>query len=155
MSPSELGSNLVPYKMLLVCSNELYDGAQLLSIGSQYPLIVGKGVRPVVWLQGLRQGSSGKLEPVVTRSTSVHPAFRVVTGKDDITVFWQNTRVLHIKSNGEIAEIDVLDLRPLGWQVHGNKRELKIGANSFSSNKFRGMVTVFHMLSPVGDTLSV
>lgn len=50
-----------------------------------------------------------------------------------------STMVLSIKATGEdSAEIDTLDMRPLGLNVYGTKNELMVGTNTFSGNSMSG-----------------
>jgi hypothetical protein len=50
-----------------------------------------------------------------------------------------NTVVLSVKAIDEnSAEIDNLDMRPLGLNLFGTKSELRVGSNTFSGSSMSG-----------------
>lgn len=128
-----------PYETLVVCSNTLSGGGHILAIGKVLPVLVGKGEKPQVWLQALSNPDKNEFITIVEASISKHQAVKVFEGNGAINIHAGGTNVLSVRvSSEDSAEIFLLDLRPLGINLHGNNSELKVGNSTFSGNSFAG-----------------
>ena len=136
---STLPSTYRPYQTLTVCSNTLIGGGHLVLIGEVLPLLVGSGDAPTIWLQAPTDRTGTKYVPLVTASVAAHPAVAVVKNEEGLTVSIGGAPVIHIKQmDRESAVIDLIDLRPIGLNIHGDAKSLTAGGATFSSNTFSG-----------------
>ncbi len=128
-----------PYEKLVVCSNTLSGGGHILAIGEVLPVLVGKGEKPQVWLQALSNPDKSEFIIIVEASISKHQAVKVFEDNGVLNIHVGSTSVLSVRVTGEdIAEIFMIDLRPLGINLYGNNSELKVGNSTFSGNSFAG-----------------
>jgi len=110
-----------------------------LAIGEVLPVLVGKGEKPQVWLQALPNPDKSEFVTIVEASISKHQAVKVFEDSGALNIHVGGTNVLSVRVTGEdSAEISLLDLRPLGINLHGNNSELKVGGSIFSKNSFAG-----------------
>lgn len=132
-----------PYETLVVCSNNLSGGGYILAIGDVLPVLVGKGKKPQVWLQALSNPEKNEFLTIVEASMSKHPAVTVFEESGVLNIHVGGKNVLSVRVTDEdSAEISLLDLRPLGIDLHGNNSELKVGNSTFSRNSFTGGVAM-------------
>lgn len=136
---TSLPHSFKPYKKLLVCSNSLFDGGHIVSIGDVIPLIVGEGVKPQVWLQALADTGGKEFTTVVENSVSKHPSVEVREVSDSLVISVHGKSVLRIRQTSQHnAEIDLMDLRPVGLNLYGDSSSMHVGGGTFSRNSMRG-----------------
>jgi hypothetical protein len=134
-----LPNSYIPYNTLVVCSNTLTGGVHLVKVDDILPVVVGKGDKPKIWLQALTDSKTKIFMMVVEASISSHPAVKVYEDFDTLKITISGTLVLSVKATGDdSAEIDTLDMRPLGLNLYGTKNELMVGGNTFSGNSMSG-----------------
>jgi hypothetical protein len=133
-----LPKSYVAYKSLKVCSNTLSGGGHIASIGDTLPLIIGKGDKPQIWLQALTNPETKQFTPIVESSVSKHPAVVVKEVSGYVVVSVQGTQILKVKAKGGSANVEILDLRPLGLNLSGNSTSMNVGGNTFSNNSMSG-----------------
>lgn len=136
---NKLPDGYKPLKKLTICSNTLTGGGNLVSIGGDFPVIIGKGSIPQIWIRAVADSSTNELVPVVDKNKSLHPAIKVVTQANKITVLISGETVLSAKATSQdVVIVDKLDLRPLGLNLFGDTSSLKVGGNTFSRNSMHG-----------------
>jgi hypothetical protein len=136
---STLPASFIPYKKLTICSNSLIDGGFLLSMGDILPLVIGKGEKPQIWLQALLNSEKKEFISIVEASISKHPAVSIIDASGMLTIKVQNIKILSISDyNENSAEVDLIDLRPIGFNIYGDSKKLVIGNSTFSSNSMSG-----------------
>jgi len=134
-----LPKSFVAYKTLVVCSNKIIGGGHFLAVGEILPIVVGKGDKPKVWLQALDSPDTKNFVTVVDESISKSPSVQVYENNGILKVIVSGTIVLSVKATGEdSAEVDTLDMRPLGLNLYGTKNTLMVGNNTFSGNSMSG-----------------
>lgn len=134
-----LPENYTPYDTLLVCSNKISGGAKIASIDGIYPLLIGKGKRPLIWLQAIVDSKSRKFEEIITESVSKHPLVNLFDDGSSIHVKVSGEKILSLRlKESNVAEVHFLDLRPIGLDIHGNKNSLQVGFASFSNSSMSG-----------------
>jgi len=139
ITKNNLPKSYVPYETLVVCSNTLSGGGHIVAAGEILPVLVGKGEKPQVWLQALLNPEKNEFITIVEASISKHQAVKVIEENCVININVGGTDVLSVQVTGEnSAEVFMLDLRPLGINLFGNKSELKVGNSTFSGNSFSG-----------------
>jgi hypothetical protein len=143
ITKDNLPKSYTPYKTLVVCSNTLSGGGNILAIGEVLPVLVGKGEKPQVWLQALSNPDKNEFITIVEASISKHQAVKVFEDSDALNIHVGGTNVLSVRVIGDdSAEVFSLDLRPLGINLHGNNSVLKVGNSTFSRNSFAGRGTM-------------
>lgn len=134
-----LPSTYSPYQQLNVCSNRVIGGGHLLQAGKALPLLIGKGPIPQVWLQAPTDPLGKAFAPLVAASVATHPAVLVSTEGGALVVYVGGKLVLRVRQvNDQQAEIDELDLRPIGFNIFGNKSSLNAGGMHMSGNTVAG-----------------
>lgn len=135
---NNLPKNFLPYKKLVICSNSLIDGGFLLSIGDVLPLIIGKGQKPLIWLQAVVNSKSQEFIQIVEASVSKHPHVSVIEENNNLTINIKNTKILSINKYEDSAIIDYMDLKQIGFNIYGDEQKLIIGNSTFSGNSMSG-----------------
>lgn len=139
---SYLPETYIPLESLIICSNKLLGGGFAFSLGEGLPLIVGQGTFPTVWLQGAVLPGSKELITLIDNNVSLVESLVVSANLENRTIeviFNKNIKVIEVKLIDEkSAEITYLDLKPLGFNIFGNRGELHIGSSNFSRNTIHG-----------------
>lgn len=139
ITKNSLPKSYVPYASLIVCSNSLLGGGHIVSIGDVLPIVIGRGEKPMIWLQALTKPESKEFVPIVEGSISKHPAVKIYEENDVLKVSVSGTTVLSVRATAEnSADVDELDLRPLGFNLHGDSSTLMVGTSKFSGNSMSG-----------------
>jgi hypothetical protein len=92
-----------------------------------------------VWLSALAGQKTGRWTPLVAdnKSRVADVAVRK-TPQGALEVLAAETRVLEVRELGpDTAVVTWLDLRPLGFNIHGDSTVLWIGTNQFSGNRIQ------------------
>ena len=132
----------VPYERLIICTNTLEGGGFLFEMSGQYPLLIGKGDPPLVWITIPSQRGR---RAVVTASKSAEKSVSVVSILGGTQVVSGGKVILSARQNSQNeAVVDQIDLRPFGINVHGDKSGLKVGGMSLTGNRFTGVRTMFN-----------
>jgi hypothetical protein len=145
--PAELPEDYTPYQQLIVCSNQLHNAQMILEIAGHAPLLVGSGATPRLWLSVPTSKEGKEWASIVRDSKALHPKVEVTQEPDGSTVVVAaGKRILKVRArDANSAEIPELDLRPLGFDVHGDERALWVGSNEFSANSVynvRAMIAI-------------
>lgn len=132
-----------PYQQLTLCSNRLEGGGHLIKIGDFLPLLIGKGPTPQIWLQAPSDASGKKFAVLINASVPTHPAMSVSTENGALVIYAAGKLVLRVRQQSEDqAEVEELDLRPLGFNIFGDRKSLNAGGVHMSSNSFVGVGTL-------------
>ncbi len=143
ITTKNLPNSYVPYKILNICSNSIKDGGHVLAVGEVLPLVIGKGEKPMIWMQALADSKLKTFVTIVEASVPIHPAVRVYEKSGQLIVAVMETIVLSIEnSDTDSAKIIILDLRPLGLNLHGNESVLFVGTSQLSNNSMIGTGTL-------------
>jgi len=138
--PKKLPAIYKPYENLKVCSNTLIGGGVIFDISGEFPLLIGRGAPPLVWLTASASSDQKKPATIVDASTAKTDAAVVHKLSDtDVVVFFGHVLVLSVKKiSNDKAEVDKLDLRPFGYKIFGDSSGLSIGDSHFSRNTTSG-----------------
>ena len=139
ITKNSLPKSYVPYDSLTVCSNSLFGGGYIVSIGDVLPIIIGRGDKPMIWLQALTKPEPKEFFMIVEGSISKDAAVKVYEENNVLKVSVSGTIVLSVRATADnSAKVDELDLRPLGLNLHGDSSRLMVGASKFSGNSMSG-----------------
>lgn len=137
---NEIPKNYKPLDELNVCSNRLLGGAKLIGINGFAPILIGDGAIPAIWIYG--KNEKNKWVELIRESKSLHPAIQIINDKinREIVIGVQNTIILKGKmTSDKICVVNTLDLRPIGFDIHGKENEFYIANSTFSGNTFQGL----------------
>ena len=135
-----------PYDTVIFCSNTVVGGGELIAFGGQFPVQVKKGDTPKVWLRRLSSNGDNSLVPVVEASKSMSPNIGVLDAFGGVVVVLNGDKILSvIERSAETVEIDFIDLRPLGLNIHGDSMKLQAGGMKLSGNSFHGVGTMLSL----------
>ncbi|MCF5232423.1 MULTISPECIES: hypothetical protein [unclassified Pseudomonas] len=138
---SQLPMGYAPYSLLSVCGNKLYGGALIMAVGGSFPILIGAGFKPQIWLRAVRFPGSKDLVSLVESSISKNPLVTVEEIGRQIVVKVKGGTVLRVEQTGDSqALVTEMDLRSLGFNVYGGMNSLTVGSNSFSGNSLMGGV---------------
>lgn len=134
-----------PFQNLRLCGNEIIGGANIFGIGEVLPLLIGSGEEALVWLQipiASKSPKNRKFFTVVEASIPKHQAFKVLSDGDFLTVSLGGDILVRVKVlSPDSAEVDKLDLRPVGMNLFGDSHQLQVGGMTLSSNTFQNVGT--------------
>jgi hypothetical protein len=135
-STENLPADYTPYRELEFCSNRFVNTLIAIEVEGHVPLWVGAGAGPRVWLSAPAGTEKRRWTPVVVDNRSRVPDVQVKSASQGrLEVFAGETRVLEAREiDAQRAAVTWLDLRPLGFNIHGNSSVLWIGTNQFSRN---------------------
>lgn len=128
-----------PYDKLTLCSNLLIGGGHLIQVGEVLPLLVGHGEIPQVWLQAPTDRAGKNFVQLVVASVAAHPAVLVNIAGGILSVSAGGKKVLQVREVGpDEAVVELLDLRPVGFNIYGDKSGLSAGGMQMSGNTVSG-----------------
>ena len=128
-----------PYGRLTLCSNLLIGGGHLIRIGEVLPLLIGNGDIPQIWLQTPTDQNGKNFIQLVVASVASHPAVLVSVTGGILSVSAGGKKVLQVREAGpDEAVVDLLDLRPVGFNIYGDKNGLSAGGMQMSGNTVSG-----------------
>lgn len=128
-----------PYEQLTFCSNRLIGGGHLIQIGDKLPLLIGQGEIPQVWLQAPADSSGNQFALLVSASVAAHQAVSVTAEDGVLRIYAGGHLVLQVRPIGvQQAEVELLDLRPIGFNIYGDKSSLNAGGMQMASNTVGG-----------------
>lgn len=125
---------------LHVCSNVAINGGHIIAIGEFPPLIIGKGVIPMVWLY--MKINNKVWQPLVTNNISLNSQVLVLEDDENRTTIIKTPGATLLEAtmvNTNKCVVRTLDLRPVGLDIFGDSEKLMIGTNRFSNNTFENL----------------
>lgn len=141
-----LPTEYVAFEKLTFCSNILLKGGVPVRVKGHFPVLVGRGLQvPVIWLSATKDGK--EWEQVVERN-SPHKNFIVNLLGDgqSIQVVLGNIIIIQGRKISDAeAEVTLLDIRPLGVNIHGNASGLQVGGNLLQANTFQGIAGMINI----------
>ena len=137
ISKSTLPELYVPYRKLVFCSNIIEGGGLIVEVSGSIPILVGKGDPPKVWMSARRENNH---ELVVENSSALTKNITSANVFGGTVIMSNGVVILSARQISEDeAEVDQVDMRPLGLNIFGDKNGLKVGGMSLSGNTFSGV----------------
>ena len=139
--PPNLPANYQPFGNLNVCSNTLSgDGGIPFQIGESYPLLIGWSEKaPLIWIRAPRDPSGKDWIELVSANRVLHQGFQVAQEAGLVSVSFQGRLIVTVRqSSKESAQVEALDLRPIGLNVYGSRDGLTAGTVKMDSSAFVG-----------------
>jgi hypothetical protein len=77
---------------------------------------------------------------VVRANHVLHNAVRISNNNREVKVRIKDTLVIHVVGETDVlAQIILLDLRPMGLMIYGNTDEMHVGGNMMKNNVFENV----------------
>lgn len=137
-----LPEGYIPFEELVLCNNYLINVKVPIEFKKKIPLLVGKGDVPLIWLSGPITKDGKDWQELVIKNKPMKEKITVISSKENklITIKINTYTIIHvIKHSDEKAEIISLDLRPLGFNIHGDANIFYFGTNKFINNSFKNL----------------
>lgn len=133
------------YNSLTICSNVIKGGGHFLSVNNALPLIIGKGTKPQIWIQAMSSSNAGGFISIVENSVAKNSAVKIFELDGVMNISVDNKRILSVKSNADSdsAQVDFLDMRPIGLNIYGDSKLLTVGTSTFVGNSMSGGGVLF------------
>lgn len=133
--------DFIPYKILKLCSNILCVRF-IIEISGFYPIIIGRGEIPLVWLF---VKMDNVILPLVEKNLPRTPQIKIFISESTLrlSVYDINKKdwvelVQIVFEDPNEPDINYIDLRPIGISLFGNENELNIGGLKLANNRFEG-----------------
>ncbi len=134
-----LPKNYRPYAKLNLCGNKIIGGIHIISIGGKLPIIIGSGAKPQIWISALTSRERDKSILLVDSSIPKFPWVRVEEQGRQMLVKVHGATILRVEQTGEDqAIVSELDLRSIGFNVHGGLSSLFVANSQFSGGTIEG-----------------
>lgn len=146
---NKIPDDFSPFKELIICSNHFINGQFPIIFGENIPLLIGKGILPLIWLY--IPITKKESIPLVERNTSLNKNIILELSKDEssVKIIESNIKELTIlfikKLDDELAEINEINLRPIGLDIIGDKNHLKVGTMHLTNNRFSNLKTMIKL----------
>ena len=130
-----------PFPKIIVCSNMLINVQIPFEVNGQVPLLIGNAKSIKVWLNIVPSEKNKSWQPLIRANRSMHPAASVQPSQgNELSVKLDRHTVLRVvKDTQGTPEVILLDLRPVGLNIHGNQQGLTVGVNHLSRNTFENV----------------
>lgn len=137
-----LPEGYIPFGELIICSNHLINVKVPIEFKNNIPLLIGKGDVPLIWLSAPITKEGEDWREIVIKNKSMDEKITVISSEENklITIKADNYTIIQvIKHSDEKAEVIMLDLRPLGFNIYGDANILHFGTNKFINNSFKNL----------------
>ena len=150
--PATVPSDYSAFEEIDVCGNVMRHVEYLFEINGNYPLLIGKGFTPYVWMYVPANATGTKWIPIIERNVSLNSAAKIQSGSSkntNVTYFGKDILVYKKESNNKLIISDI-DFRPIGINIYGNKKELNVVGAAFQQNVMSGTRVFFGINSRGG-----
>ena len=135
-----------PYKLLNVCGNNFENGQIPIASSTSVVLLVGKGDTPSIWLSAPSKDNPDDRGYVVEKNISKSSSISVKPkGNSTVVTFGDTTIAKVVKISDDAAEINDIDLRPLGLKIYKEQDGLRIGNMLIKGNYFKNVNTMIFL----------
>ena len=143
MNDFDLPTQYEPFGTVRIGSNTLIHVKALASVGSNLPLLVGKGAAPRVWISIPADRTGSRWYPLVKDNFSTHADVKV-DARTKVTFVRtpQATVLTALRVSDDVLSIQKLDLRPFGLNIYADEGSLNVMGNKLTKNEFRNVQVV-------------
>jgi len=140
MNKSDLPKEYTPYEHVWVCGNIFDNGKILIEIEGNPVFLIGKGdSSPSVWLNLRRDRDIyARLmwAPVIKKNEIVEEGFEIYETKYGWAIMHKEEALVHYNIAGDVLVISHIDLTPVGLNIRGNLKSLRVPGMNLSNNSF-------------------
>jgi hypothetical protein len=149
-----LPEDFISIGSLMVCSNTLLEFKYIIDDNEFIPILIGKGDIPRIWIYAK---NDNKTISIVRDNVSNLPNIKInIYSKEKricvehLTNGKGDNVIINLEFKDEMAVVTKLDLRPIGYNIHGNRNALFLGTNQMSGNTFQGSMSLIKIGSSDG-----
>lgn len=140
MNQFDFPTQYEPYGTLKIGTNTLENVKALVSVGSNVPLLIGKGPTPRVWLSIPTDRTGTSWYPLIKDNFSSHADVQVEVHRKTIVIRTpQGTILSAIQGREDVLSVQRLDLRTFGLNIYADEGSLHVMGNTLTKNEFRNM----------------
>lgn len=132
----------IPYEKVIFCSNVLINVRYFIDDNGFFPLFIGKGAIPKIWIFAKQQAK----EPIVVVNNSISKIAMLSVNIDDdnkkLSIVLNDTlkKILILQidySSMNAIDIENINLQPIGYNIRGDKGSLNVGETNVSRNTIK------------------
>jgi hypothetical protein len=129
-----------PMDKIVFCGNKIANYKYLISDNGFYPILIGSGVIPRIWLYTKTDKNEyiTLIEDSVSNINQIKVDIHNSEKKIEIKDIHTNTIILILKYDGVPAVI-LLNLNPVGYNIQGDEAKIMIGDSSLYGNTFNNV----------------
>lgn len=138
----QLPEDYIPFGELIICSNHLISVKVPIEFKNNIPLLIGKGDVPLIWLSAPITKEEKDWRKIVIKNKPMDKKITVIPSEahKSITIKAGDKTIIQvIRHSDEKAEVIMLDLKPLGFNIYGDANILHFGTNKFINNSFENL----------------
>lgn len=144
------------YQTINFCSNTLINLKYLIVDNGFVPILIGSGDFPRVWVYAKKENNA---IAIVRDSVAALPTVKVnIFSREkklsiEITLSSnsESTKIIEIDFGIEVPSVNYIDLKPIGYNIFGDRTELNIGGNKLQNNTFEGLQALFK----IGENINI
>lgn len=140
-------SNYKPYHQLIICSNKLVDCNYFIDHNGFYPILIGQELIPLIWINNRIEKNNPIVEQSISKDTRIKIDINVLEKKLTVRLLGyngvKNDIILNMTYDNNNAIVDILDMRPLGYNIYGDSKGITAGGNTYSQNEFINIKSMF------------
>lgn len=135
-----------PYTRIHFCSNELVNVKYIIDDNGFYPLLIGKGEQPVIWIYA--KTGEDQIIPIIEKNVSKNQLVSVENYKGEriikVNVKTESGKssMLEIEYGGDRPNVYYLDLRPIGYSIYGDSESLNVGNSVISDSSIQAEAAI-------------
>ena len=144
-SDMKLPSEYTPYNTLNLCSNIASYYRVPIGARNYFPLLIGKGRIPIIWLAMSNPDNTEEWRYLVRMNKSLHPGIIVSVNNSEcsVSITSEDKTIISVASQDpDSVTVNSLDLRSIGLNIVGDTNGLNVGGQSLSGNIFSGVGTI-------------
>ena len=134
----------IQYPNITFCGNTFKNLKYLIDDNGFIPFLIGMGDIPRLWIYTKKELHA---VVVVQDSVAILPVVRVDIFNDVKKLSVEltqvpgaaNTKIFEMDFSAEIPVVTLIDLRPVGYNVFGDTKQLNIGEQKFVGNRFENL----------------
>lgn len=132
-------SDYTSYNHMVFCSNTLENVKYIVQDKDFYPLLIGLGSIPKVWLYA--KSDTGEPITLIDKNIALYSTLSVNIDDDikKLSVVFKDYKmgrvdILKIDYSQQSLVVENIDLNPIGYNITGTPNSLNIGTNTISNN---------------------
>lgn len=144
MNRLDLPKEYIPYEHVWVCGNTFDNGKILIEIEGNPVFLIGKGdSSPSVWLN-LPRSTAGIREwmPVIRNNKIIEEGFEIHATKYGWAIIHKEEALVQFNLADGVLVIFQIDFFPVGLNIRGNLKSLRVSGMNLSNNSFNNVGTM-------------
>ena len=144
MKQESLPSNYKAPVKMKIGTNTLENVNIMFSFKGFVPILIGDGKNPRIWLNIPSNKEGTEWYPLIKDNFSTNPKVTVIETKNSVKVTTPDGVVVEcIKASDGTIDVKKLNLKPFGLNVKANSEMLTVMNQTFTSNGFKNVGTMF------------